>query len=140
MHTGANERNLLDHAEPAAPDTGGLSLAAQKGEGIPLGHLRGFPWFELRFLPNEEVIVRICYIQKAHVKNGTYILTTTKPWRAPLEEGIYRMIPAGVRITSSNYRLGEHGKGVLGFTRTCFMPEADWSFSWALPNNRSQGE
>jgi len=127
---GAGRTERLDLAEMDAPKAGRLSLNAHGGKIIPLRYFLGAHRFELRFLPNEEVVVKIRYTQKAYVKNGTYILTTTRPWRAPLEEGVYRIYPSGVRITSSHYRLTEHGKGVLGFHKTGFMPEADWSFSW----------
>jgi len=127
---GAGGKNRLDLAEIDALKSDGSSLSAQGGELIPLRYFLGAHRFELRFLPNEEAVVKIRYTQKAYVKNGTYILITTKPWRAPLEEGVYRIYPSGVRITSSHYRLTEHRKGVLGFHKTGFMPEADWSFSW----------
>jgi hypothetical protein len=123
-------RETLDLLKMDAAEAGSLGLSAQDAESMPLRYFLGTRHFELRFLPNEEVVVRLRYTQKAGVRNGTYILTTTKLWRAPLEEGIYRIYASGVRITSSNYRLGEHRKDVLGFTRTGFMPEADWNFSW----------
>ncbi len=128
---GAEGKGGLDLANTDVQKTGGSGLNTRRGERMPLHYFPVAPRFELRFLPREEAVVKIRYTQKARVKKGIYLLTTTRPWQAPLEEGVYRIFfPAGVRITASNYRLKEYGKGVLGFHKTGFMPEEDWSFSW----------
>lgn len=134
--TDAAGRATLDLLRMDTADAGRSSLCAQEGEPVPMRYFPGAHHVELRFLPREQVVVRLCYTQKAYVKNGTYILSTTRPWRAPLEEGVYRIYPSNVRITSSNYLLTEQEKGVLGFARSGFMPEADWNFRW----DRSRAE
>lgn len=97
---------------------------------IPLRFLLGKHRFEMAFSSKEEVIILVQYRQQAPKKNARYILTTTKSWKNPLIQGVYKLFPEGVKIVSSNYPLQPEESGALIFLRKNFMPEADWNFSW----------
>jgi len=72
--------------------------------------------------------VRVRFTQYSLTRSATYLLTTTRPWGRPLEQGEYVLRPRGVRIVASNYPL--EGQACLCFTRQNFMPDRDWSFTW----------
>lgn len=72
-----------------------------------------------------EATFELHYAQFAPHRNGRYLLTTTRPWRLPLRRGVYRIVPHGVTIRTSNYALRAGG-----FVRTNFMPQHDWRFTW----------
>lgn len=93
-----------------------------------LGHHR----FNLFFKANERIQIAVEYRQQAPQKNATYLLTTTKPWKLPLERGVYRLMPQQVVITHSNYALAPEGNHYIGFERQNFMPQENWSFSWEV--------
>ncbi len=90
----------------------------------------GLHRFDLPLGPREEVGVRVRYEQYSPSADARYLLTTTQPWHRPLALGVYRIIPDGVEILSSNYPLRALEPGVLGFDRRDFMPREDWVFSW----------
>ncbi len=99
---------------------------------IKLLYLFGKHHFEVAFKAGEEVRVEVQYRQHAPEKNARYILTTSKPWRHPLGQGIYRLIPEDVKIMSSNYPLQSNGAGPLFFQEKGFMPQEDWHFEWEV--------
>ncbi len=90
----------------------------------------GLHRFDLPLGPREEVGVRVRYEQYSPSADARYLLATTQPWHRPLRLGVYRIIPDGVEILSSNYPLRAVEPGVLGFDRRDFMPHEDWVFSW----------
>ena len=74
------------------------------------------------------------YRQHAPNSDARYILTTTQGWRRPLEHAIYRLHLNGVEITHSNYDLSPLDDGVIGFDRSQFMPDTDWTIAWRRHN------
>lgn len=86
--------------------------------------------FDLPLGAREEVGVRVRYEQYTPSADARYLLTTTEPWHRPLTLGVYRLIPDGVEIVSSNYPLRPIDGRALGFDRKDFMPREDWAFSW----------
>lgn len=105
---------------------------SRQGKSIPIRFILGKHRFNLAFRAGEEIRIQVQYIQYASEKNASYILTTTKPWKFPLIQGIYRLFPKGVEIISSNYTLKPNGFGALCFLRKNFMPQTDWLFSWEV--------
>lgn len=87
------------------------------------------PHFDLRVPARGAARVRVRFTQYCRGGAGAYLLTTTRPWRQPLEHGEYRLRPSGVRITGSNYAL--EAAPTLRFARERFMPEKEWKFTWA---------
>lgn len=86
------------------------------------------PYFSIRVPAFGAKHVRVRFTQYSPGQVATYLLTTTRPWRRPLERGEYVLRPRGVRIAASNYPLD--GQGCVCFTRREFMPDRDWSFAW----------
>ncbi len=100
---------------------------------LPVRMLLGQVAAEVRFGPKEEIHVAVSYRQRAPTREGRYLLTTTRPWRRPLEAAVYTVRTKGVRLRRSNYDLVRTAPDRWTFERTQFMPTADWQFSWELP-------
>jgi hypothetical protein len=103
---------------------------------LPVRSILGRPGFELAFRPFEEVHVQVQYRQFAPTRTARYLLTTTQPWRRPLEHALYTVGLHGVVLTHSSYPLGPGKDGRLVFERTSFMPGEDWRLGWELVNHR----
>jgi hypothetical protein len=86
------------------------------------------PYFSIRVPAFGAKHVRVRFTQYSPTGSATYLLTTTKPWGRPLEQGEYVLRPRGVRMAASNYPLD--GQGCICFARQHFMPDRDWSFTW----------
>ena len=99
---------------------------------IPLRLFRGTHHFTLAFAARETVTVYAVYRQQTPDRSAWYILTTTQGWHRPLDHGLYRVFPHGVRITSSTYPLQAEGSDHLAFQRTDFWPTAEWHFAWEV--------
>ncbi|MGD8706303.1 MAG: hypothetical protein PVI84_12385 [Syntrophobacterales bacterium] len=99
---------------------------------IPIRSVLGRYVLNLTLAAGERSKILIQYYQHAPEKNARYILTTTESWRRPLVRGLYRLLPQGVKITSSNYSLDSGEPGLLRFQRQEFMPLHDWLFSWEV--------
>lgn len=121
----------VDATHPMQNELAAMRLAPDAGP-IPLRNILGQNGFDLRFRPHEEVQVAVRYRQLVSTKDARYLLTTTRPWRRPLEHAVYTLTPHGVALTGSNYALRSNGQGLLVFERTDFMPPDDWRFSWEV--------
>jgi hypothetical protein len=97
---------------------------------FPLRDLWGRARFSLRLAAGQAVCLRVHYYQQAPSGNARYILTTTRPWLRPLEEGEYWLVPEGVTLLGSNYPMRPMPDGIAMFHKTQFMPDQDWVFSW----------
>ncbi|MFA6318381.1 MAG: hypothetical protein WC943_13305 [Elusimicrobiota bacterium] len=86
------------------------------------------PYYSVRVPAKGVRHIRVRYTQEAEDSAGAYLLTTTKPWRRPLEKGEYLLKPQGVAITSSSYPLD--GREPFSFVRRHFMPDKEWEFTW----------
>jgi hypothetical protein len=117
------------HPSPVMLSAGQLSPIKKR---IPLRFLFGKHRFSLTFSPKEEIILIVRYRQHSPDRNASYILTTTKSWKRPLNVGIYRLIPEGVKIMSSNYPLQSKKSNIFLFQRNTFMPQTEWHFSWEV--------
>jgi len=118
-----------DHAPPI--NIRAIQLTPRK-KVIPLRYILGRHRFDLKFMPLEQKEIEISYRQETPMKNARYILRTTKPWKKPLVEGVYRLRLNGARLVYSNYSLLSDGKDVYLFTAKKFMPQKDWDFSWEM--------
>jgi len=97
---------------------------------IPVKHIYGRHLFEAYFHGSEESTVLVTYDQPSLDRTGTYIITSTKEWKRPLDYALYRIFSHGVRITSCNYALMKHKEGYQYFERNDFMPRENWHFTW----------
>lgn len=121
-----------DHPEPFDVNVERLTPAKEQ---LRLRHIFGKTGFDVYFSAKEEAEIRVTYRQKAVTADATYILTTTRPWGRPLENGVYMLYPHGTVIVSSNYPFNLPGNAP-GFHKTGFMPEKDWRFSWRSENEK----
>ena len=134
----------VDNEHPQ-PETYSLYEASADGRAlaeIPLIVRGDDIRFRLLFRPGEGKWVRLDYIQPTHVRNGRYLLTTTRPWRRPIGLAAYVLhLPQDFELTSSNYPLGDsHVAGhekVYRFSRKDFFPVEDWEFAWSEPAVRA---
>ncbi len=90
--------------------------------------VNGLPHFTARLPARGVTWVRVRFRQQASTQTATYLLTTTQPWRRPLDAGEYILHAEGVSITSSNYPFDR--PDCQCFARRQFMPRLDWSFTW----------
>ncbi|MFZ3073039.1 MAG: hypothetical protein WA162_07330 [Thermodesulfobacteriota bacterium] len=123
-----------DHPEPFDVNVERLTPAKKT---LRLRRIFGKTGFEAYFSAKEEAEIRVSYRQKAGSANGAYILTTTRPWGRPLENGVYTLYPYGTIIVSSNYPFNLPGNAP-GFRMTGFMPEKDWQFTWRRENGKEE--
>ncbi|MCX5732740.1 MAG: hypothetical protein NTW68_00240 [candidate division NC10 bacterium] len=119
----------VDPSHPMPTELTAIRLVPDAGP-IPLRNLLGWNAFELPFRAHEEVRVVIRYRQYAPTRDARYLLTTTRPWRRPLDHAVYTLTLHDVRLARSNYALRSDTQGILGFERTGFMPREDWQFQW----------
>ena len=98
---------------------------------IPLKYMLGKHRFSLKFQAKEEITVLVAYRQQAPANNARYILVSTRAWRRPLNQGLYRIFLKNVRMSSSNYKLDD-ADSFLFFQKENFMPSKDWIFSWEV--------
>jgi len=99
---------------------------------VPIKHIFEKFLFEVWFRGREESTILVMYDQLSLDRTGTYIITSTKEWKNPLNYALYRIFPHGVKLISSNYALTSHKTGYQSFERKDFMPEEDWHFTWEL--------
>jgi len=91
--------------------------------------------FRLTFRPYETKWILLEYSQPSHVPRGRYLLTTTRPWRRPIERADYVLrLPREFSLLSSNYPVrSEPAAGAwqaFTFSKTDFFPGQDWEFAW----------
>ncbi|MFN0121540.1 MAG: hypothetical protein ACKV2V_13690 [Blastocatellia bacterium] len=84
---------------------------------------------------HEEVCLKVQYKQKTPDQNARYQLTSARQWRQPLTQGVYRLLPQGVTLKSSNVSLQRLSPGIQGFIRHNYLPDDDWDFSWEPARN-----
>ena len=99
---------------------------------LPVRVIKQTPYFELRAPSRKPVTIRVVYRQGHSKGIGRYLLTTTAPWRRPIQEGRYELwINSGSLITS-NYPVEPSGdqEGYYFFEKTNFWPEEDWIFEF----------
>jgi hypothetical protein len=121
----------VDAAHPAPATAEVTEIDPETGvevRAIPLVWIGGRPHFTVGIPAFGTMYVRVRFTQPCASSSATYLLTTTRPWRRPLERGEYVLLPRGVRITESNYEL--NARDQLGFARNDFMPDKEWMFTW----------
>ena len=118
-----------DHPTPVQLEARQL---VPKPKHLETRYILGRHRFNLVFNAYEEIHIAVEYRQQAPERNARYLLTTTAPWKHPLQKGMYRLFPQDVNIIRSNYTLeaGDHENFI--FQRQNFMPQDDWYFSWKV--------
>lgn len=129
IHQGLSIPFPVDDRHPAPDRIYVRQLEPEMNDIGPL-HLWGKQHTTLRLEANSSCTVHVQYHQRTPDGNARYILLTTRQWRKPLEKAAYRIYTHGVNIVSSNYALNKNEKEILEFSRTDFMPDEDWIFSW----------
>ena len=121
----------VDATHPVPTELAATRLSPDAGP-IPLRSILGRTTLELRFRAHEEVQIVVQYRQQAPTRDARYLLTTTRPWRRPLDQAVYTLTLHDVRLARSNYALRPDAQGVLAFERINFMPPEDWEFQWEV--------
>ena len=121
----------VDATHPAPTELAATRLFSAAGP-IPLRSILGRTTLELRFRAHEEVQIVVQYRQDAPTGDARYLLTTTRPWRRPLEHAVYALTLHDVHLAHSNYALRPDAQGAFEFDRTDFMPPEDWKFQWEV--------
>ena len=121
----------IDSDHPTPVQISARQLSPQQ-KPLATRYLLGRHRFNVFFKANERIQIVVEYRQQAPDKNATYLLTTTQPWKHPLQKGLYRLVPQQVVITHSNYALEPEGDHHFRFERHNFMPQKDWQFSWKV--------
>ena len=136
------------------PVTQGLSVPFPQGDGLspasiisverislvgggsssrlPVRVIKQTPYFELQAPSRRRVTVRVLYRQGHSKGIGRYLLTTTAPWRRPIQEGRYELRMNSGSLITSNYpvELSGEREGFYFFEKTNFWPEKDWVFEF----------
>lgn len=117
-------------AQHAPPIRLSVHQVTPEEKTIPVRYWVGKHRFEVSLPGRSEISVRVGYYQYTPGGDARYLLTTTQPWRKPLDHGLYRLFPHGVVIKSSTYALTEIEPAISVFERSNFMPQKDWCFAW----------
>ncbi len=100
-------------------------LGASPAE-LPVRWIFGTPVFVIAPTSASPVTVRVRFSQPLSARRATYLLTTTAPWGAPLDQATYVLRGACVDGLASS--LGHDGEGVI--ERRDFAPTADWTVTF----------
>ena len=123
-------------AEHPRPSMYQISTATEDGRMLKeidttehFGNVR----FRVLLRPHEDKWVRVDYVQRTTVSNGTYILLTTRKWRRSLDRGDYILhLGPDLELQSTNYLPDKVGpdSNTYSFSKINFYPDADWKFAW----------
>lgn len=116
-----------DHASPFPV----VMQRADNNEHIRIVSMFGLRCFSVLFRANETLPVVLDYWQETPKKNARYILTSTKSWYRALNKGRYVLRSKETAKVYSNYFLTETQERVWTWSRSNFIPEADWLISWS---------
>lgn len=131
-----------DHPQPERFALCDSSEDGREGAEIVPAVRAGDVSFRLLFRPREVKWVRLDYVQPSRVNRGRYLLTTTKPWRRPIDRADFVLrLPEQLDLSSSNFPVqpsssADNGKTFV-FSRTDFYPDQDWIFAWAAASVES---
>ncbi len=117
------------HPEPVQIATTILSPVPST---LPVYFILGSHGFTASFAAKERLTIEVKYTQYTPDRDAWYILTTTQPWRRPLQKGLYTLSFHQTSFKTSNYPLIQEASGQYAFMREGFMPQEDWRFSWNI--------
>jgi hypothetical protein len=91
--------------------------------------------FRMRFQPNAEDSFFACYRQPLMTNSATYIVTTTRKWKRPIDLARFRVtVPASFRDVELTFKpdsVVKSGSAVTyHFTRKRFFPDRDVTVTW----------
>jgi hypothetical protein len=111
-------------------------VSDEAGLNIPFAWVDGEISFDVAVPAGGRADVAVSFEQRRAADNFTYIVTTTRQWRRPLERARFVVdAPASFGPVASTYpleRLADDGAVVkYGLTRENFYPEEELTLSWA---------
>jgi hypothetical protein len=91
--------------------------------------------FRMRFRPNAEDSFFAYYRQPLRVNSATYIVTTTRKWRRPIDVARFRVtVPVSFEDVKLTFKADSVVKSdstiTYYFTRSRFFPDKDVTISW----------
>lgn len=91
--------------------------------------------FRMRFRPNEEDSFFAYYRQPLRTKSATYIVTTTRKWKRPIDLAQFRVtVPAGFKDVALTYKPDSIARTdstiSYFFARKRFYPDRDVTVTW----------
>jgi len=121
-----------DHPRPSIYAIAEVTADGRVVEQVPPTVRRGKVGFRIFLMPHGDKWIRVDYMQGARAPRGRYILTTTRQWHRPLEQGEYILhLAPGIELSASNYLLAATGgANTYSFSKTDFYPSEDWDFAW----------
>jgi len=119
----------------AAPLT--LALSQREREGVRVSFVRQDSGvsFRMRFQPNAEDSFFAYYRQPLKVNSATYIVTTTRKWKRPIDLAQFRVtVPADLKDVSLTFKpdsvVTSDSTVSYFFTRKKFFPDKDVTVTW----------
>jgi hypothetical protein len=126
------EVRTSNHAEPLT-----LALSQREREGVRVSFLRQDSGvaFRMRFQPGVEDSFLAYYRQPLETNSATYIVTTTRKWKRPIDLAQFRVtVPASFRDVSLTFKPDSVTKSdstvTCFFTRRKFYPDKDVTVTW----------
>jgi hypothetical protein len=114
-----------------------LTLSQREREGVKVSFVRQDSGvaFRMRFRPEAEDSFFAYYRQPLRTNSATYIVTTTRKWKRPIDLARFRVtVPAGfkdVRLTfKADSVVRSDSAATYFFTRKKFYPDKDVTVTW----------
>lgn len=109
------------------------------GTSLPYRWQRGDVEFDLAVPPRAEARVSVSYEQDCYADKFTYILTSTREWRRPIEEAAFVVeAPYQLAPVKCPYKLEEAAarEGLVRYElrRENFYPDVDLTLHWRRPD------
>jgi len=91
--------------------------------------------FWMRFQPNAEDSFFAYYRQPLRVNSATYIVTTTRKWKRPIDLARFRVtVPAGFKDVNLTFKPDSVARSDISvsyfFSRKRFFPDKDVTVTW----------
>ncbi len=124
---------------PEFGDPENVVVADAAGTALSYGWQRGDVEFELTVPPGGEACVSVSYEQDCYADKFTYILTSTREWRRPIDEVAFVVeAPYQLAPMECPYKLEEaaarEGLVRYEFRRENFYPDVDLTLHWRRPD------
>jgi hypothetical protein len=116
-----------------------ISVRDGDGADVPFSWKRHHLAFEVIIPPQTEAEVLVAYEQRCLGCEFTYILTSTRSWRRPIEEATFAVeVPPQLAPLEGSYQLEEVASSEGGvryeLRREDFYPDVDLTLRWERPD------
>jgi hypothetical protein len=124
---------------PALGEPDNVVVRDGEGQDVPFSWKRHDVAFEVTVPPRSEAEVSVSYEQPCRGGEFTYILTSTRSWRRPIERAAFAVeVPPQLAPIQGSYELEEVAsrEGVVRYElrREGFYPDVDLNLYWRRPD------